>query len=215
MLHPTFPTNLRDQCSADRVLTLPSRGFQVPLFTILALRTYWYLPKHWASLTPQPQARNPLMAAPNTGLTALRRRASSESGVKEYHKVIPHHKLHTRDSSGETQRRWLPLLGGEAAESWAGDRLIQVSWEAEFFRIEIFRVQISGISSLDFGTSPGIGGILRSGIDILLCSGICEFCVGFQSEWVRELVQTFNPTWNLSDLCVSSQARSPQRLMAP
>ena len=41
---------------------------------------------------------------PSGSVTALRGKVSWQLGAKEYHKVTPHNKPHTRDLLGKTQR---------------------------------------------------------------------------------------------------------------
>lgn len=57
--------------------------------------------------------------------SSLDMKVSWQSGVKEYHKVIPHNKPHTRDLGGKYPGGWLPLLKREAS---LGQHLYRVWW---------------------------------------------------------------------------------------
>lgn len=59
---------------------------------------------------------------PSVSVVALRGKISWQLGAKEYHKVTPHNKLHTRDLLGKTQERGCLGLGKnqQGAEQEAG-----------------------------------------------------------------------------------------------
>ena len=97
---------------------------------------------------------------PGESVADLRGKVSSQLGGKEYHKVTPHNKPHTRRLLGETEEGGCLCLGEKQwGTEWEAG-FIQGFLGAEFFRMEIFRMETGRFSN------SGIGGFSNPKVNL-------------------------------------------------